>query len=51
MKTLRVAIKAKVEGLSVETIASASERTPEGIVPLTSFIQNLSELRFAVQVA
>jgi hypothetical protein len=27
---------------------SATERTPEGLVPLTSFIQNLSEFRFAV---
>ena len=32
-------------------IASASERTPEGLVPLTHDVQNRSEYRFIVQVA
>jgi hypothetical protein len=33
-----------------EGMASADEGTPEGLVSLTSYVQDLSELRFAVQV-
>ena len=32
------------------TLALANERIPEGLVPLASYVQNLSELRFPVQV-
>jgi isocitrate lyase len=31
-------------------IALATKRIPEGLVPLASYIQNLNEFRFAVQV-